>query len=221
MKKFILFISNILIILLEILKCNIENKYVARNKPVIDIHYESLCPDCSKFILKSLKKFLNNSDLKLMANIKFYPYGNAKEIKKNNSYRIFCQHGPNECYGNMIHGCGLEKLNYIEGLKYLVCIEENILRNNKDFTKTLDNCVDDINLKNDIFNCANGKEGNYIHHFMGLFRPQEARYVPYVTLNGEHNKEIENYILNDIEKFLCLYNQENMELEGCKKYRKY
>jgi hypothetical protein len=220
MKKFILFITNIIIVLLKILKCSIR---IREDKPLIDIHYESLCPDCAKFTLKSLKRFLKNPDFELMANIRFYPYGNAKEIKENenNTYKIFCQHGPNECYGNMIHGWGLEKLNYIDGLKYLVCIEENIERNNKDFTKTLDDCVDDLTLKNDIFNCANGKEGNNIHHYMGVFRPKEARYVPYVTLNGEHNKETEYYILNNIEEFLCFYDKENLELEGCKKYKDY
>ena len=38
-------------------------------------------------------------------NISFVPYGNARETYRPETklYQFYCQHGADECYGNLIH----------------------------------------------------------------------------------------------------------------------
>ncbi len=40
-------------------------------------------------------------------NITFVPYGNARELYRPETqlYQYYCQHGAEECYGNLIHAC--------------------------------------------------------------------------------------------------------------------
>jgi interferon gamma-inducible protein 30 len=40
-----------------------------------------------------------------IVNISFVPYGNAREEyqPKTKSYKFYCQHGTDECRGNLIH----------------------------------------------------------------------------------------------------------------------
>ena len=42
-----------------------------------------------------------------IVNITFVPYGNAKELYRPETklYQFYCQHGAEECYGNLIQTC--------------------------------------------------------------------------------------------------------------------
>ena len=44
-----------------------------------------------------------------MADLHLWPYGNAKETKAvfKDEYKFTCQHGPNECLGNILEACAL------------------------------------------------------------------------------------------------------------------
>ena len=69
----------------------------------LSIFYETLCPDCRKFITSQVwNAYQSILDI---VNITFVPYGNAKELYRPETklYQYYCQHGPEECYGNLIH----------------------------------------------------------------------------------------------------------------------
>ena len=64
---------------------------------------ETLCPACRQFITTQVwNPYPSIVDI---VNITFVPYGNAKELYRPETklYQYYCQHGVEECYGNLIH----------------------------------------------------------------------------------------------------------------------
>jgi interferon gamma-inducible protein 30 len=75
----------------------------ANDKVNFTLYYETLCPDCRQFIKTQVSRaFQSIADI---MNISFVPYGNAREIYRPETklYQFYCQHGSDECYGNLIH----------------------------------------------------------------------------------------------------------------------
>jgi len=52
----------------------------------IDMYTESLCPDCIDFVVNSLKIAINTKDFDKIANLNFYPYGNAHETQTSSGW---------------------------------------------------------------------------------------------------------------------------------------
>lgn len=67
------------------------------------IYYETLCADCRQFITTQVW-FAYQAVADIM-NLTFIPYGNAHEVYRPETqlYQFYCQHGADECYGNLIH----------------------------------------------------------------------------------------------------------------------
>ena len=111
--------------------------------PKIQVYIESLCPDCVNFITNSFKDFYEKVKRPNLADIEFIPYGNAKEVYNSTTkkYDFTCQHGENECYGNLIETCAIQILGKIQSYTTILCIESNIAKYQKDFDKTLEFCL--------------------------------------------------------------------------------
>ena len=111
--------------------------------PKITIYMESLCPYCIELITTSIKEFYTKVTLPNLANIELIPYGKAKETydSSTNKYLFACQHGDNECYGNLISTCSLNVLGRIEGQLNIICLLENKYSFNRNFDLTLDYCL--------------------------------------------------------------------------------
>jgi len=70
----------------------------------IDIYYESLCPDSTRFISQQIPPVWNA--LQSEIEINFNPYGLAETtVAEDGSYEFECQHGERECYGNIVQAC--------------------------------------------------------------------------------------------------------------------
>jgi interferon gamma-inducible protein 30 len=171
--------------------------------PQIDLYVESLCSDCQDFIGGSFAKYLQNPDYASLAHINFYPYGNAKEVKVGENYEFTCQHGANECYGNIIETCSLNKMSHEEGLKFMICMENGIRTYDKNINKALEHCVEEQTLVQSIIDCAHGTEGNLLQHAVAQATPANHNYVPWIHFNGEHDKSIEAALLENMNEFLC------------------
>jgi interferon gamma-inducible protein 30 len=67
------------------------------------LYYETLCPDCRQFIKTELYRAYNS--VLDIVNITLVPYGNAHETYQpaTQDYAFVCQHGADECLGNLIH----------------------------------------------------------------------------------------------------------------------
>ena len=61
-----------------------------------------------------------------MADIVFYPYGNAHESGSAGNYTFSCQHGTTECNWNQIETCALNIIpDKLKQFNFIECIEEN------------------------------------------------------------------------------------------------
>jgi interferon gamma-inducible protein 30 len=182
--------------------------------PIIDVYIESLCPDCMDFINDSFRIFQENTSINKLAVINFYPYGNAQEKWAKDRWEFTCQHGPNECAGNTIETCALQKMDKLTSYEFIVCFESTV-RKTKDFVNALNNCVSDEELRKRILECGTSAEGNNLQHLIAKITPAEHKYVPWVTVNGVHQEDVENKILHSLSEYVCDLQTE--KLEGCKK----
>merc|ERR550539_1728000 len=107
--------------------------------------------------------------------IDFVPYGNAHQQQDGDSWTFDCQHGPDECHGNLQQSC---MFNYVTDqdtyVDIIYCIENS----------------------GDITNHENGVKTDQ------LVPPHE--YVPWVTFNDEHSEDDTSmYCQDDLCRCLC------------------
>lgn len=105
----------------------------------ISLYYETRCPDCILFINQSLAPLWANEDLREHLNITINPYGNSMSIpvsKVSDGYKFFhpdttgdgwdyvhmCQHGSDECLGNLIQACAIEKVEQKKYMDLIICM---------------------------------------------------------------------------------------------------
>ena len=191
-----------IILILSLISISFQQKHI----PKIQIYIESLCPDCYFFITKSFKSFYENVKNPNLAEIEFIPYGNAQEVynSQNKLWEFTCQHGEPECYGNLIETCAIQTLGKIKSYETIICLESNIEEYDFDFDKTLEYCMtnDQTNLGL-IKECVSSDIGNYYQHQMALKTDKNHLWVPWVVVDGVHDIEAENQIIESLTDYLC------------------
>ena len=124
----------------------------------ITIYTESLCPDCKNFFINSFASALNTTFN--FNNVMIIPFGNAEANKEKNGFEFICQHGFKECYGNMIHSCTIDIIKERKkALDYIVCYEREVFKNENNFNKTVNICVNDKKEAESIIQCASSARG--------------------------------------------------------------
>ena len=171
----------------------------------IQIYIESLCPDCVDFITGSFKEFYEKVKNPNLAEIEFIPFGNAKEVYNisTNKYDFSCQHGENECYGNLIETCAIQIQGRVKSYETILCIESNIENYELNFDNTLEFCLQkDQKILQEIKNCVQSDIGNLYEHQMAQ-KTEEHNHVPWIVVNGHHYTNIENKIIESLIDYLC------------------
>ena len=191
-----------LIILNSLLICNIKTQKVI---PKITIYMESLCPYSIEFITTSIKEFYTKVTKPNVADIEIIPYGNANEIydPTTKKYLFTCQHGDNECYGNLILTCSINILGRIRGQLNLICILDNIYKNNRDFDLTLEECLSsDTESLQEIKDCVKSDIGNQYQHQMAE-KTLDHLGVPWILVDGIYDEETNDKIWESLIDYLC------------------
>ena len=197
----------------------------ADDRVKIEMYTESLCPDCIQFLTTSFKTAFGTQDFDLIADVTFYPYGNAQESQSGNQWVFTCQHGENECLGNLMESCALNVTDYKTGLAFSLCLEENIEQYSDDFTQAGTHCsgVLSINM-NDINKCMQGDLGNQIQHDIASktesLQPSHE-YVPWVVVNGQHDSNVENQVLSDMVSYVCQNYKGTVKIAACSQQNKF
>lgn len=167
------------------------------------LYYESECPDCKRFFSTQLYhtwKVLGTQVL----NLTLVPYGNAREEKVKDKWEFDCQHGEEECRGNVIQTCAINILGNINTyLPFIYCMESRNVLPDKSAKECAANMSIDIG---PIIDCANGDKGNMLEHEMALktdaLNPPHE-YVPWVTINGVHTERMERMAETDLLSLIC------------------
>lgn len=190
--------------------------------PKVDValYYESLCPDCQLFIRQQLyPTYLKIGDI---FNLTLVPYGNAEETKRGDKWVFQCQHGPNECLGNLIETCAISLLKNISvSFPFVHCFEVTIERSG-DPKSVAEHCAKSSGIDYaPIEACVNGPQGNELEHEMAqktdALEPQHE-YVPWVTINGKHTEKIQKEAENNLLKLVCEY-YEGPKPPACEKQK--
>ena len=192
---------SLLFILFSIITLSSCQKHV----PKIQVYIESLCPDCMYFINRSFKDFIEKVNKPNLADVEFIPYGNAKETYNETTKRwdFECQHKENECYGNLIETCIIQNLGRINSYQKIVCIESNIEKYDLNFDLALNDCFDgDPNEIQQIRYCVESELGNIYEHQMAQ-KTGEHLYVPWITVDGVHDVDAENQIIESLIDYVC------------------
>jgi len=162
----------------------------------LSVAYETHCPDSQDFITKQLWEVFKElkPPSKDYVKLEMLPYGKASEKfnEATGQWEFQCQHGPRECYGNLAQTCAIEttKGDPSKYLPFIHCMELA-----RDPMAAGQRCA--IENKMDlklIADCVSGNMGNVLQHKVALATKKLANpltYVPWIAINGKHNKNAE------------------------------
>lgn len=163
----------------------------------VTVYGEALCPDTSAFVTGPLNRAV--MEIGTIFTLKYVPWGNAKMISKE---KFECQHGPMECTMNTVEACVIHYYPKREDFfPFLVCAFKQFETLNPDVGKK---CAEEANLVwEKIETCYSGDLGISLEDMFAaetaeLKPPHE--YVPWVTINGEHDKTAEG---KDLIEVVC------------------
>ncbi|KAL1457158.1 hypothetical protein WDU94_001819 [Cyamophila willieti] len=175
-------------------------------KTKVSVYMESLCPDCHAFIhIRLAPAFEKYSDY---IQLDMVPFGNAKVIHHSNgSVEVDCQHGPQECVGNLYEACATNLLQETDPkklMKYFDCLTVNVDRT--DIKKTAKTCAESNEISFDtLSNCVDSNQGQDIILGYGeRTRALQGRSgVPAVAFDDVFKPDEQDDIVFKFEKILC------------------
>lgn len=184
-------------------KNDVENDvhYFKEDVVKLGFYYETLCPDCKNFMTQQL--YPAYKAIPDLFTVDFVPYGNAREYWDENEWYFRCQHGEEECYGNIISTCALNSYPYNTTFQFIACVEQSYLP----FSQAGKICADKFGLNwKHLNSCSVSKEGNHLQHIMATktesLEPTH-QFVPWITLNGNHTDSIQKAAETNLIKLIC------------------
>ncbi|XP_041805593.1 gamma-interferon-inducible lysosomal thiol reductase [Chelmon rostratus] len=187
-------------VLKECLMSNFTRSKQMADPVEVALYYESLCPGCRYFLTGML--FPTWVLLNDIMSVTLVPFGNAQEKHDGQKYIFECQHGQQECLGNMIETCLLNMTD-------MAFVIINCMESSTDVIKAAKSCVELYRPElawDTIMSCVNGDLGNQLMHQNALktnaLSPQHE-YVPWVTINGEHTKDLEDKAMSSLFNLVC------------------
>ena len=168
----------------------------------ISLYFESLCGGCQYFIKNQYYPAFKS--IGSIMNVHLIPYGNAEEKEQGGKWVFTCQHGKEECIGNVIETCAIHLYPKVSDyFPFIHCIEtSNILPRT-----AAPICAQKLGLDySKIQSCANSDLGNKLEHEMALKTETldpPNQYVPWITVEGVHTEKIQNEAEDDLVGLIC------------------
>jgi len=157
----------------------------------LKVYYESLCGDSKRFMEEQLKPTWTELHDILVVDV--VAYGKANDTATSDGgYTFECQHGAEECRGNMMLACAREHISsHDDYIDFSICAM--VAEYPPDAGEQ---CAKDLNINNyaAIATCIETQEGETVLHNMGEMQRKEAPrldYVPWMIVNGEQNQDIQ------------------------------
>ncbi|XP_025890964.1 gamma-interferon-inducible lysosomal thiol reductase [Nothoprocta perdicaria] len=177
----------------------------ARAPPVqLSLYYESLCPACRAFVVRQLfATWLMLPDEVL--SVTLVPYGNAEETNVNGTWHFECQHGPEECLGNMVEACVIHEAdNVSDPLPVIACLESGA-----SISGSLEACLQVYAPRvpaSRVAACARGDLGRQLLHRNAQLTAALApphQYVPWIVLGGKHTEQLQGRAQVALLRLVC------------------
>uniref|UniRef100_A0A8B9NLA5 Gamma-interferon-inducible lysosomal thiol reductase n=1 Tax=Accipiter nisus TaxID=211598 RepID=A0A8B9NLA5_9AVES len=200
--------------------CQAESRCANLSRPAappveLSLFYESLCPACRGFLVQELFTTWLLLPEEVLS-ITLVPYGNAEERNVSGKWHFQCQHGPEECLGNMIETCLMhEAKNFSTYFPVIFCLESG-----SSVTKNLEACLQVYAPQLDggrIAACVQGDAGAALMHrnaqlTEALDPPHQ--YVPWIVINGKHTDELQAQAEASLLGLICRLYQVGMGVWG-------
>ncbi|KAM6041589.1 gamma-interferon-inducible lysosomal thiol reductase [Chlamydotis macqueenii] len=189
--------------------CQAESRCANLSRPAtapveVSLFYESLCPACRWFLVQQLfTAWLLLPEEAL--SVTLVPYGNAQERNVSGKWQFQCQHGSEECLGNMIETCLMyEAKNFSTYFPLIFCLESG-----SSVTKNLEACLQIYAPQLDagrVAACVQGDTGAALMHrnaqlTQALDPPHH--YVPWILINGKHTEELQEQAQTSLLGLIC------------------
>jgi len=186
------------------------------SKVSMDIYYEALCPQSLHLLNGTLREVWADEELRGRISLHFIPFGNAKEMPLSQvspGYKywhpqaqfplVLCQHGETECLGNQIHACAVDLLKTPDRyVPFIMCMASYGPHTSVELSSF--ECGSRLNVGiEQIKSCAMSDRGHQLVVANGALtlKPELGHhYVPWVMINGEHDKAAEG---PDLRAKLC------------------
>ncbi|CAH8339758.1 unnamed protein product [Eruca vesicaria subsp. sativa] len=183
------------------------------SKVSLDLYYESLCPDCTSFIVNHLTKLFED-DLISIVDLHLSPWGNSKLLPDN--VTVVCQHGAFECFLDTVEACAIDVWPELsDHFPFIYCVESLVIEYKY---YTWETCYGKLNLNSkpvaDCLSSGHGKELQlqYAAETSALEPPH--KYVPWVVVDGQPlYEDYENFI-----SYICKAYKGDKVPAACAKY---
>ncbi|MED6272065.1 hypothetical protein CHARACLAT_026555 [Characodon lateralis] len=189
---------------MQVLKQCLESDFLRTRQtedPVqVGLYYESLCPGCRLFLTEML--FPTYLLLNKIISVTLVPYGNALEKPDGQKYIYECQHGKQECLGNMMETCIMNMTEM--AFPIIFCMESSV-----DVIGSAESCLKiyapELSMDK-VMSCVNGDMGMQLMHQNALktkaLNPPH-QYVPWVTINGVHTDDLQTKAMSSLFTLVC------------------
>lgn len=177
----------------------------------VELYYETRCPDCTGFLSETLAPIWQDMSLRATLNLTMYPFGNAEAIPVSTiskGYKFWhpkstgegftnvaiCQHGTDECFGNLIQACAINMVSQEKSMALIFCMASHP---EYSIEKASYECMQkhDIDPKK-IKDCVQSPKGNEL--ITTLAKQTESvpgrDWTPWIMIDGQHLKNQTHFV---------------------------
>ncbi|CAL4108472.1 unnamed protein product, partial [Meganyctiphanes norvegica] len=170
----------------------------------VEVYYESLCPDSKEFFANQL--YPTWTKIKDIMYIDTNAFGIANFTADGEGYIFNCQHGPNECEGNMMIACGKKYIQDPElEFQWISCIMSSFY---PPFAG--EQCAASVGIPDYVYSpinkCVTSAERQMLLHEVGVkqgFLDPVLFWVPWIIINGEWSWEMNAAAELDLLDVVC------------------
>ncbi|XP_059085421.1 GILT-like protein 1 [Tigriopus californicus] len=177
------------------------------SKAKLGLYYESLCPDSQDFFQDQFIRTYES--LGQYLDVYFNPFGHATYTQTSEGGWTFeCQHGPNECYGNLIQACILDRVQDQDIRSEVITCIMTSTDQSTSWEETNKKCIDVVPELdyNDIIGCQSSTEGENLLKNMGeitLSMEPPVSWVPWVIINEVYVEDDFDATQYQLKELLC------------------
>lgn len=160
-------------------KKNSNQKFYPRVK--VELFMESLCPDTHRFVKGPLSKVAHDPSIMEVVDLHMYIFGKGSLVQADPP-QYTCQHGPAECYGNLVENCFIKYTNPGDAVDALTCLHGKLKFDDNAIMECSKKLEDPETIQSNVINCVKG-EGHYLLQKAYDKTPSKLSYVPSMRIN--------------------------------------